>query len=261
MSTVDVIILFRLLSLQKKRSQVTAQPIRSPMTASTAASHTGTLPQQSVVRGWAEVGCVVVDAVVVVKMGKLLSFVKMYGWSCNRNWFEVDWLCTTRSSVAAVLPHWGTWGYFCHLWNCCTSVFYPRAPTRSNRNMPELCSRTDSRLPFASASPCCSTKQQPCQHVLAHWSGNSPERSTWCQAGLPGGSKHTTVCITCPEGDSFCPKAKCLYIWCTSVKSERRRLTVFNGTMVFLKKGWITTAKSSLPLYRSPYTRFSVSIW
>lgn len=80
MFTADIIVLFRLLSLQKKSSQVTAQPIRRPMTASTAASHTGMPPEQSAGRGWAEVVCVV-GAVVVVEMGKLFALVKTYGCS------------------------------------------------------------------------------------------------------------------------------------------------------------------------------------
>lgn len=46
-STADVISLLFLLALQERRSQVTPQPIRRPVTASTAASHTGTSFVQS----------------------------------------------------------------------------------------------------------------------------------------------------------------------------------------------------------------------
>lgn len=35
-------------------------------------------------------------------------------------------------------------------------------------------------------SPCYSTELQPCQRVPFHWSGNSPQRSRWCQACCPG---------------------------------------------------------------------------
>lgn len=57
---------------------MTIQPIRRPITASTAASHAGTLPEQSAVSGWAEVVCVVGA---VVELGKLFALVKMYGFS------------------------------------------------------------------------------------------------------------------------------------------------------------------------------------
>lgn len=66
---------------------MTAQPIRRPVTASTAASHTGTLSEQSVGRGCAVLCGVSAEVVVVVevrgkvvlvvRLGKLLTFVKM----------------------------------------------------------------------------------------------------------------------------------------------------------------------------------------
>lgn len=87
-STADVISLMFLLALQERRSQVTTQPVRRPVTASTAASHTGTVFVQSERRGcpvlcvaevvelW--VGVVLtVPGATVVDGGKLLTFVKM----------------------------------------------------------------------------------------------------------------------------------------------------------------------------------------
>lgn len=83
-STAADLILLLLLALHERMSQVTAQPIRRPMTGRTAASHTGTLSEQSGVRGWAML-CVVelsvLGAAVVVEVGKLFTLVKMYGCS------------------------------------------------------------------------------------------------------------------------------------------------------------------------------------
>lgn len=83
-STADVIGLLFLLAMQKRRSQVTPQPIRRPATASTAASHTGTLFVPLEVRGsnvvaelWGKAVLSVLGAVVVAEMGKLFTFVKM----------------------------------------------------------------------------------------------------------------------------------------------------------------------------------------
>lgn len=81
-STAAVLIVLLLLALQERRSQVTDQPIRRPATASTAASHIGTLSVQSGARGWAVLGVVgavlsVVGVVVVVELEKLFTFVKM----------------------------------------------------------------------------------------------------------------------------------------------------------------------------------------
>lgn len=50
-STAAAIILLLLLALQWRRSQVAAKPIRTPVTAVTAASHAGKLFEQSEVRG------------------------------------------------------------------------------------------------------------------------------------------------------------------------------------------------------------------
>lgn len=75
-STAAVIVFLLLLSLQERWSQVTAPPIRRPITASTAASHTGTLSLQSEARGRV-VLCVVGAGAVVVELGKLFTFVKM----------------------------------------------------------------------------------------------------------------------------------------------------------------------------------------
>lgn len=89
-STADVIFLLFLFALQERKRQAAPKPIRRPVTAITAASHTGTLFVQSVVRGWAVVAGVVgvmelwaetvlcvSGAVVVVELGKLFAFVKM----------------------------------------------------------------------------------------------------------------------------------------------------------------------------------------
>lgn len=63
---------------------MTPQPITRPITASTAASHTGTVSEQSGLSGWmvvVVVGALVVVAVVVVVvvvgLGKLFILVKM----------------------------------------------------------------------------------------------------------------------------------------------------------------------------------------
>lgn len=58
---------------------MTAQPIRSPTMASTAASHAGTVLEHSGVKGSAVLP--IVGAVVVVKLGKLFTLVKIYGCS------------------------------------------------------------------------------------------------------------------------------------------------------------------------------------
>lgn len=91
-STAVVIILLCLLALQDRKYQVAVQPIRRPKTASTAASHVGTVSEpfdergravlcvagtEAVVevRGWSVPS--VLGADVVVEMGKLFTFVKM----------------------------------------------------------------------------------------------------------------------------------------------------------------------------------------
>lgn len=66
-SAAAVITFLLLLALQQRNNQVTAQPVRRPVTASTAVSHIGTLSVQSGVRG----------LTVVFERGKLFTFVKM----------------------------------------------------------------------------------------------------------------------------------------------------------------------------------------
>lgn len=140
------------------------------------------------------------------------------------HWKHAD-LSTMRSvaaAAAAVLPQWDTSGYFWHSWTCCMSAFHPLAPARENRNTSELGSQTASLVALASA------RLTILFHKAAAMSA-CPRSLKWKQSwekyvmsGLPScRSQHITVCIMWLKGTVFCPKAKCLCIWCTAVTSAR----------------------------------------
>ncbi len=80
MSTFDAMRFLLLLALQKKKSQVTAQPTTRPVAESTAASQAGTLPELSGLMGRSVVGatlCDVVGDAVGDAVEKLFTLVKM----------------------------------------------------------------------------------------------------------------------------------------------------------------------------------------
>lgn len=89
-------------------------------------------------------------------------------------------------------------------------------------------------------SPCYSTELQPCQHVLVHWSGNSPQRSRWCQVCPPGeetiqyqglyqlGALRGQACC-CPEANSCLCSIRRVVVWQTTYNIQRNNSVFKKG--------------------------------
>lgn len=221
-------------------SPVTPQPTKRPTNASTAASHTDTVSS-------------------VLTIGKLFSFVKMYGCSWEgKKHTQTKWShflhCTifnfkhitfsgpqASGDVRDVFHYLrGAPDVVSVVCERVVRLFLPHWLQLGTKQRTALASRSlvkQARAkPLVSPhSPCYSTELRPWKYVPAGWNGNSPLRRRWCRGRHPGKKVLVRVCA---------PGSVAIELY---EEQRSEALTAFSGMMVFWKKGCTTAAKSFLP--------------